>query len=319
MSQEKIVSIIVAYNSTMDIEVLLSNLLNETIVCYKTLIIDNSNEKLQKDIEEICNKEKFKLLNIKHIKMQENVGSAKGFSIGMSMAYDYGADWVWLHDQDGYPSSCCLANLLNGRSKDEPIIITPIVKDFEDVLVENFRCKNNVFYNATGIIIKENVTEIDCAGTAGILVSRSMIELIGNYDGENYFVGWEDFDYCYRARNANAKIIAIKDAVYFHPNLDKKYHRNHSDLKMLIRKKLQFCIPPFLGALGEKSNYRDQKAIYSYMYLLKKYTPPIIFYFNLAYAICRVSIMGLFLKKIQIVKTLKVYKNNLKIIKTINN
>lgn len=43
---------------------------------------------------------------------QENLGGAGGFSRGVQYAYEDGADWIWMMDDDVYPESNCLEQLL---------------------------------------------------------------------------------------------------------------------------------------------------------------------------------------------------------------
>ncbi|MBP0575803.1 glycosyltransferase, partial [Mycobacterium tuberculosis] len=42
------------------------------------------------------------------ITMDHNVGGAGGFYRGMRFAYDQGADWVWMMDDDGVPAATAL-------------------------------------------------------------------------------------------------------------------------------------------------------------------------------------------------------------------
>jgi GT2 family glycosyltransferase len=191
-------------------------------------------------------------------------------------------------------------------------ILAPAVKDNTQHLVKMFRCRNNIFLNAKGIDLKEPLTEIDCAGTAGILISRSAIMACGLYDGDHYFVGWEDFDYCYRVRKNRGKIFAIKDAVYFHPNLDEKYNKNYGKYMNIVLQGFKGILPPFLGLLKRNSSYREQKAIEAYVFLFSQYATSRLFYFILIYSIFRTVVMNMVNRNLDFKMTLQQYRKAVK-------
>ena len=45
-------------------------------------------------------------------------------------------------------------------------------------------------------------------------------------------MGFEDFDYCIRAKNSGFKINVIKNAIYFHPD---KWNREDWDIKIIFK------------------------------------------------------------------------------------
>ena len=48
------------------------------------------------------------------VTLPENAGGAGGFSAGMRKGYEFGADFVWIFDDDGYPQPTALEKLLVG-------------------------------------------------------------------------------------------------------------------------------------------------------------------------------------------------------------
>jgi hypothetical protein len=58
--------------------------------------------------------------------------------------------------------------------------------------------------------------------SAGLLLRASTMAAIGPYDDAHYFVGYEDFDYCARLRQAVANIVVCGSARYRHPHLLRK-------------------------------------------------------------------------------------------------
>ncbi|HYO21994.1 MAG TPA: glycosyltransferase family 2 protein, partial [Flavisolibacter sp.] len=51
---------------------------------------------------------------------QENKGGAGGFSSGINMAYNHGADWIWLMDDDTIPQADALQQLQSALDELEP-------------------------------------------------------------------------------------------------------------------------------------------------------------------------------------------------------
>ena len=52
-------------------------------------------------------------------RLTENTGGAGGFSRGMSLAYERGADFVWIMDDDCYADPTALGELLDGHAAAE--------------------------------------------------------------------------------------------------------------------------------------------------------------------------------------------------------
>lgn len=61
-----------------------------------------------------------------------------------------------------------------------------------------------------------SVKEIDWASGAALMVRREVIEQVGVLDDKNFFIYWEDTDWCKRIRDAGWKIMFIPDAEIIH-------------------------------------------------------------------------------------------------------
>lgn len=308
------ISIIVAYNSVEDVKNNLLALLKQTVKTKKTIIVDNSILEIRQDIQKVCELDFFSDLNIKYVGNENNKGSAAGFAQGMLAAYVDGAEWIWIHDQDGYPEKDCLEKLLYYAEKnvDFPCILAPLIKDFDGNYLNYFRCKNNFFSREIGVSTKKNIYAVEKVGSAGILINRRSIEMIGVYDSKNYFVNLEDYDYCNRLIHNYGRIFLIQNAVYYHPDLDKKYTHQYSFIKRFIQKYIFCFLPPFLGAVEKKMSYREKFTAYSRVYIHIKYNNLFQILMIGCFSLCLLFYRSLFNKKILIKKTLKLYKTILK-------
>lgn len=61
-----------------------------------------------------------------------------------------------------------------------------------------------------------SVREIDWASGAALMVRRSVIDQVGLLDDKNFFIYWEDTDWCKRIHDAGWKIAFIPDAEIIH-------------------------------------------------------------------------------------------------------
>ena len=211
-----IIHVIVAFENVDDVKRLLEQIeLQEDI--YSTIVcVDNSTINFlafQKLFKQFASKYKA---NVYYLKNSTNEGSAKGFAIGMQKAYELGADWIWLHDQDGFPHRECLSSLINSFDKEK--ILAPCVIGEDNQRIKVFSAQVDRLDSWIPVEISGTKTKVDICGTAGLIINKEVINKIGVYDYEHYFVGMEDFDYCLRAKHYGFKLKIIKGANYFHPN-----------------------------------------------------------------------------------------------------
>jgi|SRR3989344_5066663 len=61
-----------------------------------------------------------------------------------------------------------------------------------------------------------SIREIDWASGAALMVRRSVIDQVGVLDDKNFFIYWEDTDWCKRIHDAGWKINFIPDAEIIH-------------------------------------------------------------------------------------------------------
>ncbi|OGB88340.1 hypothetical protein A3J44_03955 [candidate division WOR-1 bacterium RIFCSPHIGHO2_02_FULL_45_12] len=61
-----------------------------------------------------------------------------------------------------------------------------------------------------------SVREIDWASGAALIVRRSVIDQVGLLDDKNFFIYWEDTDWCKRIHDAGWKIVFVPDAEIIH-------------------------------------------------------------------------------------------------------
>lgn len=304
---DKVYSVIVAYNDIGDFKNLLKNIGSQSFKCTKIIVIDNSDEYNKDYIKSECSQfaQNYNI-QIDYYKSKRNLGSALGFSLGMQLSINENAEWVWLHDQDGYPDMDCLLKLIECSRNEKNDVIAPAVYDMNNNYLDYFRCNNNYFFNGIGAENKKRKNLIDVFGTAGVLISIDVMKKIGVYDGENFFVGYEDIEYSFRCLANECKILLLNDAIYRHPDLAKKYGYKHR--KSIFR----YIKPPYFSYVKNNDSFRNTKMVYSASYNFYRYTSKKIYFFNFMYSVVRTIISRIFDKDVNVVETLRLYKEGIK-------
>jgi len=158
---DKVGTVIVTYNRKFSLINCLEKVINQTYLPDVVYVIDNfstdgSPELLKEkgyidDIPVVDNQpvevvKKIKIqdreLEIRYVRMNENTGGAGGFYEGIKRSYEAGCDWIWLMDDDGFPSPNCLENLM--KHKDKGDFLNAVVVSTEDSKRLAFSCREQI-------------------------------------------------------------------------------------------------------------------------------------------------------------------------------
>ncbi|HUZ60258.1 MAG TPA: glycosyltransferase family 2 protein [Hanamia sp.] len=105
---EKVIAVVVTYNRQELLAECITALRNQTRRIDKILVINNgSTDNTQGWLSSQHDIEFF---------TQKNIGSGGGFNKGIELAYEKEYDWIWLMDDDGFPKSDALENLLEDNA-----------------------------------------------------------------------------------------------------------------------------------------------------------------------------------------------------------
>jgi len=281
----KLFHVIVAYNSPNDLLKLFKQIALQNEEQHHIILIDNSsNNYKSQNLHILSQLDKSFVLNYFH--SNENLGSAKGFAFGMQKAYDMKADWIWLHDHDGYPLDNCLSEF--NKQLSDKYLMAPQVVDENDQYLGVFNGKYDSNDNIQFISLTNEVNCSDVAATAGLLINRKIIETIGVYDYKSYFVGMEDFDFCLRAKSAGYQVSIIRDAKYFHPNKWPNAQRDYQSKNLFI---------------GEYQSDKTKGGAIHYRILYFRNFFVISFFYSLIYLLVKLILW----KKLNFIKTIRVY------------
>jgi len=165
------------------------------------------------------------------VSLDENLGYAGNNNVGINVALKRGADWVFLLNDDIIMNPKCLTKLVNAGENDLEIgVVGPLVYHFDEP---------HVIQSAGGLLSKYwesihlgkneldqgqyNETQpVEWISGCAILVRREAIEQAGMLD-QNYFMYWEETEWCIRINRAGWKIINVPQAKIWHKGVQRDY------------------------------------------------------------------------------------------------
>lgn len=151
--------------------------------------------------------------------LKDNLGIAYAQNIGIKKSIDEGVDYVMLSDQDTvYPANYVESMLPIFMEKDNVAAVAPRLNDSVKKSADGFiDVKPLVFKQFYPISGQYEVMQVIASGK---ILNANFLSKIGLMN-EGLFIDWVDFEWCWRARKRNFKIIANANVVIEHQLGDK--------------------------------------------------------------------------------------------------
>ena len=204
---EKICAVVVTHNRRHLLQRCLTALLNQSRPPDRIIVTDNAST----DGTDIMLNNSFpEHPAIKYCNLGSNLGGGGGFHHGSCLAIDQGYDWVWLMDDDCFPATDCLQNLIDGVESVEHVY-SPIILSIED--------RKTSLWGIKAVCNTGNI-EVATLPFNGFLVHRESLLEIGVPD-KNFFIYGDDTEFNMRARAYGKRIILVTDSVMYHPHQNK--------------------------------------------------------------------------------------------------
>ena len=160
--------------------------------------------------------DKFTLLTL-----DTNQGGAGGFYAGIEFAYQRQFDYIWLMDDDGFPSENCLEKLVGYSS--EKSYIGPMVLDpkTQNKLSFALRIPNSIkvidSYSEIPKEFKQSNTILNIVlPFNGTLIATDLIKRMGLIE-KDYFIWGDEKEYTIRASKYGAEVLTVVNAIFYHP------------------------------------------------------------------------------------------------------
>ncbi|MGE8557198.1 MAG: glycosyltransferase family 2 protein [Acinetobacter sp.] len=211
---KKIYAVIVTHNRQDLLLQCLDRLVSQTFVLENIVIVDNCST--DGTISRLKDEILLKNPKIKLISLKENTGGAGGFSVGMKYAFDDGADFVWMMDDDALPQKTALEELMNYATSDHIYGSLAINGDYT-------AWTTTLIYKAKSVNLKNDIpvlAEVQSLPFLGYLTSKEIYKNIGLPDSR-YFISADDTEYCMRAQQAGYKTFICGKSFIEHPKSER--------------------------------------------------------------------------------------------------
>ena len=218
-SYPKIFVIILNWNGYSDTIECINSVKQINYPNYELFIVDNGSI----DNSEEIIREAFPDLTI--IQTGENLGFAGGNNIGVKYAFNSGADYVVLLNNDTIVDNFFLDELVTAVKKTPSIGIASSMIYFYDkpdiiwFAGSTFNLKTgwakHINHNKKDIGHFKEIVEIDKACGCAMMISKKVYQTVGLMNND-YFCYCEETDWCIRAKKAGFKIVLAPDSKVWH-------------------------------------------------------------------------------------------------------
>ena len=152
--------------------------------------------------------------DVELLALEDNLGGAGGFSLGLEHAVKNGADWIWMMDDDAAPHPNALAELLRVATDPKNIYGSLAVDGDETSWLMTLLSDPPTTTSMVTDIPAQS--EVRMLPFLGFLIHRDLVAKIGLPD-PGFFIAADDVEYCLRAQKAGAQIIVAGKSRIEHP------------------------------------------------------------------------------------------------------
>ena len=220
-----VISVILNTNRRIDTLECLDSLLGNSYPNQKVIVLDNHST--DGSVSAICEAH----ADVQIIELEKNLGYAGNNNIGIKAALAQGADWVFVLNEDVILDSECVRELVEVGEQDRRIgVLGPLVYHYSEP---------QVIQSAGGLLGKywqsihlgKNEPDrgqyrlphaVEWISGCAILVRREAIEQAGMLD-KDYFIYWEETEWCIRIGRAGWTILNVPGARIWHKGVQPNY------------------------------------------------------------------------------------------------
>jgi rhamnopyranosyl-N-acetylglucosaminyl-diphospho-decaprenol beta-1,3/1,4-galactofuranosyltransferase len=174
------------------------------------------------------------------LKEESNIGASAAYSKVIKYGYDLGFRWIWMMDDDAFPSIDCLKNLIASDhfSDDLDVALAPLVIEGAEIAHAH---RGTIDLNQPKAVMQQKVPnsfyssinkeyEISFISFVGMIVGRNVVAKAG-LPNDKFFIFNDDLEWSIRIIHNGFKMFLIKEAVMLH-RFDIEY--NEKDVKQLL-------------------------------------------------------------------------------------
>ena len=257
-------AVIVTYNRKELLSQNIEMLLKQTMTVDSIIIVDNCSSDGTYEYLKNCGWTTEPFL---YLKTDTNIGGAGGFYTGVKAAYEAGADWIVLMDDDGRMADEHTMEILYRAARklydenrgERKLFVNALVQKGE---LLSFKIDHMYTVVEAMMAAKNGLIEGAANPFNGTLISRELVSDIG-YPKKEFFIKGDEVDYKQRALDAGAYVGTVTEAKYIHP-------RPETVEKTVLGVKV-----PFFVEAPWKEYYAARN--FTYMYKLQEWYKGILF------------------------------------------
>ena len=180
---------------------------------FRVIVVDNGST--DDSVQQI--RDSFSTITV--IEVKQNLGFAGGCNFGIRHALENGAEYVWLLNNDTTVDSCALGAMVKMAESDPKLgaVGSAIYSAAEAGRLVAWGGGHVNFWLGRSRHFLTSVpnNKIDFLTGASLLLRRAALESVGLLD-EEFFMYWEDGDYCFRLRQAGWTLAVAGDSLVWH-------------------------------------------------------------------------------------------------------
>lgn len=214
MNYPLVVAVVVHYNGVKDTLECLDSLMDQTYPNLIILLVNNGSI----DLNPSLMSDKYSCIEV--ITLPVNKGATGGYNEGIKAAFNLGAEYIYLVNNDTY-SNPDVIEVLVDKNRVFPGVMSPLIY---------FYSTKNRIWSAGGKIcsltldMKDDhgrknkftrVTERDLLTTCAILLPKYVLDNVGLFD-ETYFTYYDDADLSFRIRKAGFSLYVVPEVKVYH-------------------------------------------------------------------------------------------------------
>ncbi|SDB72911.1 glycosyltransferase family 2 protein [Belnapia rosea] len=213
----RVCAVVLTYNRRELLDECLRSIAAQSHVCDRVIVVDNASTDGTAEMLAECWRSKVDA----HV-LEQNIGAAGGFNLGMRLAYRTGADYIWVMDDDVMPEPDALEKLLAAASvlasrNIAPSFLTSILRSPVGHLTnvpEIDRHTNPLQYENWPDLLDHKLVPVIRAALASNLLPRSTLEQYG-LPIADMFIWGEDTEFTLRvAQDRPGFIVGDSRAVH---------------------------------------------------------------------------------------------------------
>ncbi|MEP5338180.1 MAG: glycosyltransferase family 2 protein [Algibacter sp.] len=217
MKGVKIVTVVVTFNGDHWIKWCLDSLMSSSLSTEIVVVDNNSTDSTKKII-------KSNYPEIRLVESEENLGFGKANNIGLKIALELNADYVFLLNQDAKIEPSTLKNLVAAQ-RDNKIygVLSPIHLNGRGSMLDNYFSKyltsshGGLEFISKKLANKEikDTYPLNFVNAAAWLISKECLKTVGGFDPIFYHYA-EDDNYIHRLHYHKLKVGIVPNAIMYH-------------------------------------------------------------------------------------------------------